>query len=49
MRAKMEVAEGNESSSGEGYGRQEVVMGGRWFGGGAKRAHVDDRAFKKKF
>jgi hypothetical protein len=24
------VADGNESSSGEGHGRQEVMMGGWW-------------------
>ncbi len=36
------IADGDESASGEGHGGQEVVMGGWWCGGGAKRAHVDD-------
>ncbi len=44
-----EVADGNESSGGEGHGRQKVVMGRRWCGGGVEGALVDDRPFEEAF
>jgi hypothetical protein len=51
MRArwKTKLGESNEGSSGEDHGRQKVVMGRRWCGGGAEGAHVDDRPFEEAF